>query len=223
MESITKGDNLNQTISLKNQRGNYVAGVTPLFLAAQNGQYNCAQILVQNGADPTLAAFLDKSTELCSPAEVANLNGHMKIWWYLKKAEATAKGIAELAEEKPPTEAELRTMSYKLVKNLDLRDLDPADDFHQVNSRLSSRIMKKLDLTKGLEDEEVDLDTLSKSFTKTLARNSRSSREDHDSPRITARSLTAAMRSLDNMELVQPGTPTSRASTPSAASTTSLH
>ncbi|KXZ54641.1 hypothetical protein GPECTOR_4g707 [Gonium pectorale] len=62
------------------------AVITALFLAAQRGQGEIVKLLVTNGASPVQPCFIQGSTELCTPAEVASLNLHFKLSRWLKSA-----------------------------------------------------------------------------------------------------------------------------------------
>lgn len=63
-----------------------MCGITALFLAAQRGHSEIVKLLVDNGASPVQPCFIQGSTELCTPAEVASLNLHFKLSRYLKQA-----------------------------------------------------------------------------------------------------------------------------------------
>ncbi|PNW81148.1 hypothetical protein CHLRE_07g344300v5 [Chlamydomonas reinhardtii] len=86
LQCITDGCSLHETVSLRNQHGRLVCGITALFLAAQRGHGEIVKLLVTNGASPIQPCFIQGSTELCTPAEVASLNLHFKLSRYLKKA-----------------------------------------------------------------------------------------------------------------------------------------
>ncbi|MEW5303672.1 MAG: hypothetical protein WDW36_006342 [Sanguina aurantia] len=86
LEWITEGGSLQETISLKNQHNKIVCGISPLFLAAQRGHLEVAKLLVENGANASTPCFIQGSTEVCTPREVANLNLHYKLARYLKRA-----------------------------------------------------------------------------------------------------------------------------------------
>lgn len=86
LQCITEGHSLQETIQLRNQHGRLVCGITPLFLAAQRGNYEVAKLLVENGANPVQPCFIQGSAELCTPGEVASLNLHLRVSRYLKAA-----------------------------------------------------------------------------------------------------------------------------------------
>ncbi|KAG2442162.1 hypothetical protein HYH02_009650 [Chlamydomonas schloesseri] len=86
LQCITDGCSLHETVSLRNQHGRLVCGITALFLASQRGHGEIVKLLVTNGASPVQPCFIQGSTELCTPAEVASLNLHFKLSRYLKKA-----------------------------------------------------------------------------------------------------------------------------------------
>ncbi|GFR44135.1 hypothetical protein Agub_g5300 [Astrephomene gubernaculifera] len=86
LQCINEGCSLHETISLRNQHGRLVCGITALFLAAQRGHGEIVKLLVTNGASPVQPCFIQGSTELCTPAEVASLNLHFKLARWLKSA-----------------------------------------------------------------------------------------------------------------------------------------
>ncbi|GAX81216.1 hypothetical protein CEUSTIGMA_g8648.t1 [Chlamydomonas eustigma] len=85
LECITEGESVHTTVTMKNQQNQTVCGITPLFLAAQKGNTKVCKILVQNGANPNQPSYIQGTTELCTPAEVAQLNLHVLLARYLKK------------------------------------------------------------------------------------------------------------------------------------------
>ncbi|KAG2492037.1 hypothetical protein HYH03_009766 [Edaphochlamys debaryana] len=86
LNCITEGCSLHETVSLRNQHGRLVCGITPLFLAAQRGHSEIVKLLVNEGASPVQPCFIQGSTELCTPQEVASLNLHFKLSRWLKAA-----------------------------------------------------------------------------------------------------------------------------------------
>ncbi|GLC67233.1 hypothetical protein PLESTF_000531700 [Pleodorina starrii] len=86
LQCITDACSLHETVSLRNQHGRLVCGITALFLAAQRGHTEIVKLLVTNGASPVQPCFIQGSTELCTPSEVASLNLHFKLSRWLKHA-----------------------------------------------------------------------------------------------------------------------------------------
>ncbi|GIL66974.1 hypothetical protein Vafri_20472 [Volvox africanus] len=86
LQCITGACNLEEAVSLRNQHGRMVCGITALFLAAQRGHAEIVKLLVTNGACPVKPCFIQGSAEVCTPAEVASLNLHFKLSRWLKKA-----------------------------------------------------------------------------------------------------------------------------------------
>ncbi|GFH18761.1 ANK_REP_REGION domain-containing protein, partial [Haematococcus lacustris] len=52
-----------------NQNRKLVAGITPLFLAAQAGNMDVVKLLVQSGANPTQPSYIQGKADLCTPAQ----------------------------------------------------------------------------------------------------------------------------------------------------------
>eukprot|EP00798_Chlamydomonas_sp_ICE-L_P026757 gene26757-4335_t len=80
------GEDVNECISVLNHIDKVVCGITPLFLAAQRGRTKVCKLLIENGANPNQPSYIENSTELCTPAQVASLNLHFILARYLKKA-----------------------------------------------------------------------------------------------------------------------------------------
>jgi len=145
LECITDGDNIHETVAMRNQHKRMVSGITPLFLAAQRGHSKVCKLLVENGANPNQPSFIQGTTELCTPAEVARLNLHFLLSMYLSKAVSRRKQEDAVLEEDengprtsrgPPNQAEVFMMNLG-----DLSNWDPASGAPQ---KLDSKKMKSL-------------------------------------------------------------------------------
>lgn len=86
LECITEGQSIHDALSMYNRHNQTVCGITPLFLAAQRGHTKVCKLLVENGANPNQPSYIQGTTELCTPAEVAQLNMHLMLARYLRKA-----------------------------------------------------------------------------------------------------------------------------------------
>ncbi|KAL6751686.1 hypothetical protein V8C86DRAFT_657845 [Haematococcus lacustris] len=106
---ITQGDNVSATVCMYNQNRKLVAGITPLFLAAQAGNMDVVKLLVQSGANPTQPSYIQGKADLCTPAQVALLNLHPWVANYLRKVAKRRKAEDKLLRmEAEAEEATLR-------------------------------------------------------------------------------------------------------------------
>eukprot|EP00198_Chlamydomonas_reinhardtii_P003207 XP_001692543.1 predicted protein [Chlamydomonas reinhardtii] len=145
LQCITDGCSLHETVSLRNQHGRLVCGITALFLAAQRGHGEIVKLLVTNGASPIQPCFIQGSTELCTPAEVASLNLHFKL-----SSVSNAGGPPSLAGA--VNSGVLARLSRGSASNVDLSAFDPDADGPTVDparpdhTKVLQRFLKDLDL-----------------------------------------------------------------------------
>ncbi|KAG1673563.1 hypothetical protein FOA52_003863 [Chlamydomonas sp. UWO 241] len=127
LDLVSEGFSVHETISIKNQRDQTVHGVTPLFLAAQRGHSKVCKLLVENGANPKQPAYLADTTELCTPADVAQLNMHMMLAHYLRKAvKQRRKEDVVIAQDEADTERRRAppVLAGLAIMSADLTDLE---------------------------------------------------------------------------------------------------
>lgn len=70
-------------------------GITPLYLAAQNGHLACCELLLLHGARPTQCMFHLGRGQSFSPRDVALTNLHFRVFALLVKAERAEREARE--------------------------------------------------------------------------------------------------------------------------------
>ncbi|PNH10460.1 Ankyrin-1 [Tetrabaena socialis] len=85
-ELVVGGADINEQCSHVNLCGDLVTGVTPLYLAAQQGHHGVCSYLLRRGADPRVASGVCTSPDTFRVADVALMQGHVRIWWLLRRA-----------------------------------------------------------------------------------------------------------------------------------------
>lgn len=83
LRCVLEGDDINQRINLINQYKEMVLGVTPLYIAAQEGHLDICKVLVRHGADLRAKCFIPSSRDIFGPAEISLVQLHFRVWWYL--------------------------------------------------------------------------------------------------------------------------------------------
>eukprot|EP00877_Chromochloris_zofingiensis_P008449 jgi/Chrzof1/3858/Cz13g11120.t1 len=82
-QCLRDGEDIHELVDLPNQNRQSVIGVTPLYLAAQQGHHTVCQLLVQNGADVLRQCCIPQTGEVFGAADIALVHFHLKTWWYL--------------------------------------------------------------------------------------------------------------------------------------------
>mmetsp|Transcript_305 Transcript_305/g.767 ORF Transcript_305/g.767 Transcript_305/m.767 type:complete len:421 (-) Transcript_305:624-1886(-) len=170
---ITDGHSVHDTINMSNQRSGVVCGITPLFLAAQRGRTKVVKLLVENGANPAQPAWVQGTTDLCMPAEVARLNFNFLVARYLDKAvdkrrledrvlqedEAPPPAVARQASGRGVQAQQPAQPASSYMRNLgDLSGWDPASGAPppEMGSKFVAKLLKKtkVDLLSWRPDTE---------------------------------------------------------------------
>lgn len=83
-QCIKDGEELNKLVDLMNQNKQVVVGVTPLYLAAQQGHYDVCSLLMKAGADILRQCCIPATGEVFGPVDIALVHFHMRTWLLLK-------------------------------------------------------------------------------------------------------------------------------------------
>lgn len=91
---------MQETMTLINDKGQPIYGVTPLYIAAQQGFIDICKLLVENGADPDASCRCGGTGDSFTPAQIAHGYGHYRAWWYLKRQGEGSGGLLSLFRRK---------------------------------------------------------------------------------------------------------------------------
>lgn len=82
---LKEGDNIGGIIDLPNQDHNTVVGVTPLYLAAQQGHLEICKLLLMYGADINQQCCIPMTGDVFGPCDIAMIHFHWRTWWFLSQ------------------------------------------------------------------------------------------------------------------------------------------
>jgi ankyrin repeat protein len=82
---VQEGEEVEQAVDLPNANKQVVVGVTPLYLAAQQGHHVVCQYLLEQGADPLHRCSIPATGEVFGAAEIALIHFHFRTWWFLNR------------------------------------------------------------------------------------------------------------------------------------------
>ncbi|KAI8476522.1 MAG: hypothetical protein J3K34DRAFT_240695 [Monoraphidium minutum] len=97
---LADGADVHQAVCLVNQNSQEVQGVTPLYLAAQNGHLEVCRELLRAGADVLRACAIPATGETSGPTDIALVHFHLRTWWVLN--EAKFKRLKRAAARRAP-------------------------------------------------------------------------------------------------------------------------
>ena len=80
---LKAGDDLSDIVVLLNTNGQNVLGVTPLYLAAQEGHTEVCKLLLDHGADMNQKCCIPSTGEVFGPDDIALVRLHLKTYWLL--------------------------------------------------------------------------------------------------------------------------------------------
>lgn len=86
--TLNEGADVNATVPLPNEFNQMVHGVTALYLAAQYGFIEIAQLLIAHGADPQQKCWIPNTSYEFSPSESALLHLNLKLWRFINSSVA---------------------------------------------------------------------------------------------------------------------------------------
>lgn len=88
---LREGDDIADIVVLINQNGQNVLGVTPLYLAAQEGHTEVCKLLLDYGADMNQKCCIPSTGEVFGPEDISLIRLHFKTYWLLSSHKAQLK------------------------------------------------------------------------------------------------------------------------------------
>lgn len=88
-QCLREGDDVHHAVDLLNQNQQLVVGVTPLYLAAQQGHKAICELLLQNGADILRQCAIPATGEVFGATDIAMVHFHLTTFLYLRSKRNT--------------------------------------------------------------------------------------------------------------------------------------
>jgi hypothetical protein len=80
---LKAGDDISDIVVLLNNNAQNVLGVTPLYLAAQEGHTEVCRLLLDYGADMNQKCCIPSTGEVFGADDIALVRLHLKTYWFL--------------------------------------------------------------------------------------------------------------------------------------------